>query len=301
MKQPNLRARKTMLLSMWVLLLTTVACQTTSKKDPSLQPIAGASSTPTGVEYKFYTQSKTPRKAQQGDRISFQLLVQNNTDSTLSNQYFKELPFESNFFIGKEYFKDIFQLISEGDSLSFWIPADSLFNKSGYLKTPKIPEGSKIKYTLKIEAIQTLGDIRNKLEENLKVQREIDEEKIEKYITNLQKTDSTQKFKKTNTGVRYHLIKKGTGKIPQNGDTVLVNYTSRILEGKVYDYTEEDTEYLVGDALPQGFDESLTLLKEGGKGVFILPSEMGFGPKGMGTVVPPNALLRLDIELVRIK
>lgn len=297
----NLMDKKIILLSLWAILIGISACQNTSKKDPSQQVIAGASNTPKGIEYKFYTKNDAPRKAKQGDRISFRLLVQNVADSTLSNQYFKELPFENDFFIGKEYFKDVFEMVSEGDSLSFWIPADSLFNKSGYLKTPKIPEGSKIKYTLKVESIQSIEEIKNKLKENLKVQREIDEDKIEKYISNLLKEDSTKKFRKTDSGLRYHLLKEGVGKIPQQGDTVRVNYTSRVLEGKIYDYTEEDTEYLVGDALPQGFDESLTLLKEGGKGVFILPSEIGFGPKGMGTVVPPNAILHFDIELVKVK
>ncbi len=301
MKVNNLITKRVVVLSLWIMTLGVISCQNTSRKDPNQLSIAGASTTQTGIEYKFYTKNNTSRKTQQGDRISFNLLVQNATDSILSNQYFKELPFENDFFIGKEYFKDIFQMVSEGDSLSFWIPADSLFNKSGYLKTPKIPEGSKIKYTLKVESIQTLTDIKNKLKANLRAQREIDEERIEKYITDLQRTNPVQKFEKTNSGLRYHLLKEGLGKTPKQGDTVLVNYTSRILEGKVYDYTEEDTEYLVGDALPHGFDESLTLLKEGGKGIFILPSDMGFGPKGMGSVVPSNAILLFDIELIRVK
>jgi FKBP-type peptidyl-prolyl cis-trans isomerase len=277
------------------------ACNQSQNENQSIQNIAGASSTAKGIQYKFYTQNNESRKAQTGDRISFQLLVQNNLDSIISNQTFKELPFEEDFFIGKEYFKDVFGLISEGDSLSFWIPADSLFNKPGYLKTPKIKEGTQIKYTLKVLEIQNTNDIKNRLEKNLQVQREIDDKKIEGYITRLTSKDSAQKFLETDSGLRYRVLKEGIGQSPIIGDTILLNYTSRLLSGKVYDYSEENTEYLLGDALPSGFDESIALLKEGGKGVFILPSALGFGPKGMGTVVPANSVLLFDIELIKIK
>ncbi len=284
-------------------LMSVFACNTRHGEGAqgNVKNITGASSTAEGVQYLFYQQNQNAPKAKTGDRISFQLTVQNHLDSIISQQNFKELPLESDFFIGKEYFKGVFQLVSQGDSLSFWIPSDSLFNKPGYLKTPKIAEGTQIKYTLKILEVQNATDIKTRLQKNLQVQREIDDEEIEQYISLLQQKDSTQTFLMTDSGLRYQLVKEGLGDSPSIGDTILVNYTSRLLNGKIYDYSEENTEYILGDALPIGFDESITMLKEGGKGLFILPSEIGFGPNGMGSVVPPNSVLLFDIELIKIK
>lgn len=96
-------------------------------------------------------------------------------------------------------------------------------------------------------------------------------------------------------------MKEGIGKQPIIGDTIDVNYISRLLNSKVYDKSEATTEFTVGNIVPAGLDEGIALLKEGSKAVFLLPSSIGFGEKGMGAVVPPNAVLVYEIELVKVK
>ncbi|MDX2306387.1 MAG: FKBP-type peptidyl-prolyl cis-trans isomerase [Microscillaceae bacterium] len=252
-----------------------------------------------GVRYVFYTRFKNNRAAQQGDLITFQLKVQNHLDSVLSNQVFQQYPFQEPYFISKEYYKDIFSMISIGDSLSFWINADSLTNKSGYLKTPKIAPGSLIKYTVKILDIQNKDDIRKKVEKDLKVQREEDRELIEKFIK--EKLDSGIAIRNTPSGIYYYFEKEGNGSQPKEGDTVIINYTGKLLDGTIYSRSEETNEFPLGVLEPTGLDESIALMKSGGKGTFILPSELAYGPKGMGNIIPPNTVLVFDVELIEVK
>ncbi|NJL13585.1 MAG: hypothetical protein HC913_11645 [Microscillaceae bacterium] len=272
-----------------------------SGTDAQHQALANASQLPNGVKYQFLTQNTKGRKTKPGDRITFILRVQNHQDSILSEQRFQELPFEEPYFIAKNYYRDVFALVSEGDSLRFWIQADSLVNKAGFLKTPKIPPGTSIQYTLKVLKVQSLSDIRQHLDENLRVQREIDRQQMADFMTQLARRDSTHKFTCTDSGLCYHLAVEGKGPQPQPGDTLLVNYTSRLLDGTVYDHTEESTEFLLGQVVPNGLNEGLALMPEGSKGTFLLPSELGFGPRGMGTVVPPNSVLVFELELLKVK
>lgn len=262
--------------------------------------------TQSGVKYQFYTQNKG-RNPKEGDLISFHLVIQNDKNEVLQTTYgkykqaIKELPFEVPYFIGKPYFKDVFELTAEGDSLSFWINADSLADKSGFLQTPKISKGTNIQYTVKILKIRTKEEIKQELKKNLSVQREIDKKLIREHISTLQKKDKNLKIDSTATGLHYYFEKIGQGKMPANGDTITINYVSKLLDGTIFGGSETATEFLVGHITPTGLEEGVALMQAGSKGVFILPSELGFGEKGMGSVIPPNSILVFDVELLKIK
>jgi FKBP-type peptidyl-prolyl cis-trans isomerase FkpA len=268
-----------------------------------MQNNTSVQTTPSGVKYLFHLQNKNARRLKTGDFITFQQVVQNHVDTVLSHQTFKESPFNDKYYIGKEYFKDIFSMLAEGDSITFWIHSDSLLHKRGFLKSPKIKEGTEIKYTIKVLKITNQAEIRKKLDENLKVQREIDEQKIEEYITQVREKDSTLRFQATNSGLRYFFFKEGAGKQPTKGDTIVINYNCTRLDGTVYYDSDEEgsVEYLLGNSLVDGLDEGISLMKEGTKGTFIVPSELGFGNKKMGTLLPPNSVLIFNVELLKVK
>ena len=259
-----------------------------------------AAQSESGLKYVFFTHNKKNRPVTPGDFLTFQLLVQNHQDSVLSNRTFQEFPFQEPYFISKPYYKDIFSIVYKGDSLCFWIPADSLANKSGGLNSPKIPPGSLIKYTLKVLDIKSQEDIRNKIEkEDLKVQREEDLNLIQNYTqANL---DTSKSVLKTKSGIHYFFDREGQGQFPQEGDTVRIKYIGKLLDGTIYDQSVETTEFLLDNLDPDGLKESIALMKVGSKGTFILPSELAFGLKGMGSVIPPNTVLVFDVELIEIK
>jgi FKBP-type peptidyl-prolyl cis-trans isomerase FkpA len=263
--------------------------------------------TPSGVNYVFYQQNQKNKKAQTGDLITFHLIIQNHQDSIIRNTYregktgIQELPLESDFFIGKEYFKDVFSQVAEGDSLSFWIKVDSLIHKSGFLKTAKTPLGTQIKYTIKVLKIRSKAQIKQELDKKLQTQRRKDSLLISQHLDKIIKTKKNLQIQQTTSGLRYYLSKEGSGKLAVEGDTISVNYVGKLLDGTIYGSSDATTEFVLGNTLPQGLDEGLALLKEGSQATFFLPSGLGFGEEGMGSLVPPYAILVFEVELVKIR
>ena len=112
-------------------------------------------------------------------------------------------------------------------------------------------------------------------------------------------------FDKTNSGLRYKILKKGSGKKAQKGNTVSVHYEGSLTNGQVFDSSYKrnqpiDFQLGIGQVIP-GWDEGISLLKVGDKARFVIPSELGYGSAGAGGVIPPNANLIFDVELMETK
>lgn len=115
----------------------------------------------------------------------------------------------------------------------------------------------------------------------------------------------TEGFTKTNSGLHYKIETKGTGSKPQKGTTVDVHYTGMLTDGKVFDSSYSRNQPIsfpvgVGQVIA-GWDEGILLLDEGDKARFVIPSHLGYGSSGAGGVIPPNATLVFDVELVKVK
>lgn len=103
----------------------------------------------------------------------------------------------------------------------------------------------------------------------------------------------------TASGLQYQVIKEGTGKLPLETDVVRVNYAGSLIDGQEFD-RGEGIEFPLNRVIP-GWTEGLQLMKEGGKSRFFIPSELAYGSRGAGRVIPPNAALIFDVELVTVK
>ncbi len=111
-------------------------------------------------------------------------------------------------------------------------------------------------------------------------------------------------FDQTDSGLRYKIIQKGSGAQAEKGKSVSVHYEGSLDNGQVFDssYRRKDpiTFTLGIGQVIQGWDEGIALLKEGDKARFVIPSYLGYGERGAGGVIPPNATLVFDVELVKV-
>jgi peptidyl-prolyl cis-trans isomerase A (cyclophilin A) len=112
-------------------------------------------------------------------------------------------------------------------------------------------------------------------------------------------------FDKTESGLRYKMIQTGSGKQAESGKTVSVHYEGSLENGKVFDSSyprKKPIEFKLGQGqVIEGWDEGIALLKVGDKARFVIPAYLGYGASGAGGVIPPNATLIFDVELMDVK
>jgi len=115
----------------------------------------------------------------------------------------------------------------------------------------------------------------------------------------------TAGYEKTASGLFYKIETPGTGATPGQGQNVSVHYKGSLLDGTVFDSSYKrnapiDFPLGVGQVI-KGWDEGIALLSKGAKATFIIPADLGYGSAGAGGVIPPNATLKFEVELVDFK
>ncbi len=110
---------------------------------------------------------------------------------------------------------------------------------------------------------------------------------------------------KTESGLEYKETKLGNGAQAEAGKTVSVHYEGKLLDGKVFDSSFErgapiEFQLGVGQVI-KGWDEGIALMKVGGEATLTIPPELGYGERGAGGIIPPNATLIFNVELVDVK
>jgi len=151
----------------------------------------------------------------------------------------------------------------------------------------------------KFQATQQDFDNAMKAIKDKDIQKEQDRAgKIEKIIS-----DKWPDSQKTASGLRYVIKKEGSGETPQPGTIITAHYTGRLLEtNRKFDSSHDRGEPIkfkvgTGQVIP-GWDEALLAMKKGEERVLILPPQLAYGSRGAGNVIPPNAWLVFDVELI---
>jgi FKBP-type peptidyl-prolyl cis-trans isomerase FkpA len=108
---------------------------------------------------------------------------------------------------------------------------------------------------------------------------------------------------KTPSGITIKTIKEGTGANPKASDTVKVHYRGTLADGKEFDSSYkrgEPTSFPLNRVIPC-WTEGIQTLKVGGKATLVCPPELAYGSRGIGGVIPPNATLTFEVELLGIE
>ncbi|MEZ4692252.1 MAG: FKBP-type peptidyl-prolyl cis-trans isomerase, partial [Ignavibacteria bacterium] len=108
----------------------------------------------------------------------------------------------------------------------------------------------------------------------------------------------------TGSGLKYIILEKGSGEQAMKDKTVQVHYTGYLIDGKVFDSSverNEPIEFVLGQQqVIRGWDEGIALMSVGDKYRLIIPPDLAYGDKGAGNVIPPNAVLIFDTELISV-
>jgi peptidylprolyl isomerase len=200
-------------------------------------------------------------------------------------------------------FQEAVGQMKEGGKANAIVPSSMAFGAQGAGNI--VPPFSTLYYELELVKVMT-EDEWNRKQEAAEAKKAADQAKVEK-----EETAAIQKFMKDNNlkatttlpnGLIYIEKQAGTGARPVDGKKVKVHYTGKLLNGSVFDSSVDrgqPLEFVIGrGSVIEGWDTGIPLLSEGGKGILIVPSRIGYGAQAMGESIPANSTLIFDVELI---
>jgi FKBP-type peptidyl-prolyl cis-trans isomerase FkpA len=257
--------------------------------------------TENGLKYQIFDHDDKARKAKLGDIMTFHFVLKNGSDSTLRDTYKEGTP-QKMVLQAPQYkgsFEEGLALLATGDSAKITISADTLYAKIMQPMPPMIKKGSELSFTVKVVSILTTEEFQKEQSEAGTKQKAIEAKLIEDYLA---KNNLKAKAIKTASGLYYIPEVEGTGANPAPGDNIKAHYTGKLLDGKEFDSSKgkDPLQLTIGAGMViPGWEEGLTLMKKGSKGVLIIPSGMAYGPETNGPI-PGNSVLKFDMELLDV-
>lgn len=257
---------------------------------------------PSGLQYKIIDNKKQPH-AQLGWMVKLFLTYTTEKDSVVFSSSMigepAELPITAPTFKGDPM--EGFMQMGAGDSAIFLVSCDSLFKAQPEGKPAYATPGSFLKLHVRMMSAMSQADYDAAKALEGQKQIKIDDDAIQNYLK--LKGITAQK---TASGLYYSVKKQGEGAKVVSGNSVTVNYTGMLTDGTIFDSSKnpgrEPFEFTIGaHQVIAGWDEGIALFNVGGEGTLYIPSALGYGARGAGGAIPPNAILIFDIEVLGVK
>jgi len=263
----------------------------------------GYKKTKHNIYYKLISIGETEKTPEPGDYITIDLEYLTLSDSL----FFKA---RRKFKITKPQFEgsvdECFLMLSEKERAKFIISADNFFNKTLQAPLPKfLDQGDKFIIDVSMIEIQTENEYNKEKEAFLKWINDFGEYELVKLKHYIE--ESKLDVEPTSSGLFHLKVVEGNGIKVATGDTIVVHYEGKFLNGKFFDSTKkrkEPFQFIYGQQwqVIKGLEEAIGMMEEGEKSIFILPSEMAFGETGSSTgIIPPFTSLIFEVELLNVK
>lgn len=277
--------------------------------------------TGSGLNYKFVKNGEGP-SPKDGDVVLLNIsYVDENSNVLFSSDEAQDgamaLSYADSMFVRTGGIEEGIKMIQEGDSLVLQFPIEDLYENTFNMTLPdSIRRGSNVTVCMGAAEVFTMSEYQAfRQEEFMKMEEtqfEMDIQILDDYLR--QENIDAEVHE---SGLSYVIVEQGTGAIAQNGQQVSVNYTGKLLNGNIFDTSNEDLakesglfnpgrSYMpygfqlgTGSVIP-GWDIGIGLLNAGSKAVLYIPSKLAYGPRGNGSSIPPNSVLVFDVELVSI-
>jgi FKBP-type peptidyl-prolyl cis-trans isomerase len=264
--------------------------------------------TQNGLKYQIHEQEdENSRKGKVGDVLTLHLTLMNSKDSVLRDTHKEGAPFQMLLQVPpfKGSFEEGLTMLGKGDSATFYVSADSLFTRNMQPMPPGVTKGSDIGIAVKILNIQSEDEFKKAQAADFDKQKVTDDKAITAYLA---KNNLTGKAQKTANGVYVVTTQAGAGTMPTTGDDISVNYTGKLMNGKVFDSNLTSPQaggkpfqlkVGVGMVIP-GWEEGIMKMRKGEKATLYIPSGLAYGPRGNPTI-PANSVLIFDIDLLDVQ
>ncbi len=251
--------------------------------------------------------------AKPGQYLIVNLLYKDSKDSIWDDSRRRDKPMvipvaDTAAMIKEKGMESSFRALKKGDSVILKATAKSFFEDTwGQQVPPNVKPEAEITFLLGVADILDQEGV-NKLQEKMQVrdnekntqmqagQLALDTTAIDSYLI-----ENKIMAIKDRSGLRYVVTKKGAGGKPSLSSTVKVNYKgSLLLDGIVFDQSKSPLEYPLSGFI-QGWQIGFPLLSKGAKATLYVPSSLGYGANGYPPMIPPNANLIFEIELIDFK
>ena len=204
---------------------------------------------------------------------------------------------------------DVIDNLVKGDSVFFQLTTEQFFkNAPQSVEVPDSVKNKLISFYCGVQDVMSQSEfedfqrvqyekMQQEMEQNNEKQLSVDLELIENYLK-----ENNVNATKTESGLYYEITKNGSGDNASAGDNVTVHYTGMLLNGEVFDSSvsrNQPFSFQLGKGMViKGWDEGITYFNKGAEGRIFIPSPLGYGSAGAGGIIPPNAVLIFEIQVL---
>lgn len=299
-----------------ILSIATAGCiiATACHRGPKSE-IEGFTKTESGLHYRFDTQNPDGRQVAMGDMLNGEMLLRLDNDTLFTN--FGD-PGNLLVVAKKQFDGDLTEgllMMHEGDKAVFAVDADQM---AAHLQPNQMPSsyrnGAKMKLyyevnLLSVKSADEMAAAKKEFLNKMESMQSAQQKALETYLTenNITATPNAD-------GLYVITQRKGNGPKVQVGSRIKVDYTGYLLDGTIFDSSNKEIaaqngleehdpiEFVVGMAnLIKGWDDGLMDMPQGTKAKLIIPSDLAYGAKGSGEMIPPYATLVFDVEILSVK